>query len=184
MPAAVRTDVKEAGMNKADQFSIAAESPMAEDLGLIFQRHVTDMHADTPPESIHMMPREALAARGIDFFVLRLDGKPVGMGAMKHLDDAHGELKSMQILAEYRGRGLSRRLLDHLIAHARSRGLSRLSLETGAQPSFEAARALYARAGFSTCPPFGPYGPDPNSVFMTLALDDAAPGCDGEGVRR
>mgnify|MGYP006148158049 CR=1 FL=1 len=35
--------------------TIAAESPVSPDLALLFQRHTADMHADTPPESIHMM---------------------------------------------------------------------------------------------------------------------------------
>ena len=48
---------------------------------------------------------------------------------------------------------------------------ARLSLETGAQPSFAAARRLYASEGFAECPPFGDYRPDPNSTFMTLSLD-------------
>ncbi|MTE01329.1 GNAT family N-acetyltransferase [Paracoccus sp. YIM 132242] len=128
------------------------------------------MHADTPPESIHMMPREALISPDIAFFVLRRSGQPVGMAALKRLDGTHGEVKSMHVLAEARGAGLSRLMLDRLIDHARGLGLTRLSLETGAQPGFAAARGLYARGGFAECPPFGSYRPDPNSVFMTLAL--------------
>jgi putative acetyltransferase len=61
-------------------------------------------------------------------------------------------------------------MLRHIMAAARKRGLSRLSLETGSWPYFASARALYARHGFAECPPFGDYRPDPNSVFMTLAL--------------
>ena len=76
----------------------------------------------------------------------------------------------MHVLREKRGSGLSRRLLTHLLDEARATGVRRLSLETGVQPTFLAARALYAKAGFSECPPFQGYGPDPNSVFMTLAL--------------
>ena len=34
---------------------IAEEHPLTPDLELLFQRHTADMHADTPPESIHMM---------------------------------------------------------------------------------------------------------------------------------
>jgi putative acetyltransferase len=93
------------------------------------------------------------------------------MGAIKRLTSPdHGEIKSMHVLMEMRGRGLARMLLDHLIAAAREEGLTRLSLETGAQPSFEAARLLYERAGFTYCDPFEGYRPDPNSVFMTLAI--------------
>ena len=60
--------------------------------------------------------------------------------------------------------------LSPLIAAARAEGLTRLSLETGVQPTFIAARALYARAGFVTCGPFEGYHDDPNSLFMTLSL--------------
>ena len=153
-----------------EPLSFAPQSPLTDDLTLLFQRHAAEMHADTPPESIHMLPREALVSPDIDFFVLRRSGKPVGMAALKRLNDAHGEVKSMHVLAEARGRGLSRLMLDHLIEHPRRSGLTRLSLETGAQPGFAAARGLYARGGFAECPPFGSYRPDPNSVFMTLAL--------------
>lgn len=151
-------------------FSISEEHPLTADLSLLFERHTADMHADTPPESIHMMDKGALAAPGIRFFVLREAGVPLAMGAIKRLDEGHAEIKSMHVLAEARGRGLSKAMLDHLVAAARADGFTRLSLETGVQPTFVAARALYARAGFAECPPFEGYWDDPNSVFMTKVL--------------
>jgi putative acetyltransferase len=69
-----------------------------------------------------------------------------------------------------RGRGVGSALLGEIMATARARGMSRLSLETGSWPYFRPARALYARHGFVECPPFGAYREDPNSVFMTLEL--------------
>ncbi|WP_435259453.1 GNAT family N-acetyltransferase [Thioclava sp. FR2] len=150
--------------------SIALESPLTPDLGLLFERHTADMHADTPPESIHMMDRGALASPGIWFFVMREEGEPVAMGAFKRISDDHAEIKSMHVLTEVRGRGLSRRMLEHLVDAARAEGFLRLSLETGVQPTFVAARALYANAGFVDCPPFEGYSEDPNSVFMTKQL--------------
>ena len=149
---------------------IAEEHPLTPDLALLFERHTADMHADTPPESIHMMDKGALAAPGIRFFVLRDGGEPLAMGAFKRIDDGHAEIKSMHVLAEARGRGLSKAMLDHLVAEARKDGFARLSLETGVQPTFVAARALYARAGFAECGPFEGYWADPNSVFMTKVL--------------
>lgn len=146
------------------------ESPVAPGLALLHARHTEAMHADTPPESIHMLPASALAAPGIAFFVMREGGEPIGMGAFKRIDVRHAEIKSMHILHEVRGRGLARVMLAHLMAEAKAAGFARLSLETGAQPSFAAARALYETAGFSRCTPFEGYAPDPNSVFMTLAL--------------
>jgi putative acetyltransferase len=149
---------------------IAEEHPLTPDLALLFQRHTADMHADTPPESIHMMDKGALATPGIRFFVLREGGEPLAMGAVKRIDADHAEIKSMHVLTEARGRGLSKAMLEHLVAAARADGFTRLSLETGVQPTFVAARALYARAGFAECPPFEGYAEDPNSVFMTKVL--------------
>jgi putative acetyltransferase len=150
--------------------TITPESPLGADLGLLFARHTADMHADTPPESIHMMDASELAIPAVRFFVMRDIGMPVGMGAFKRIDATHAEIKSMHVLAEKRGRGLSKQMLDHLIAEARVDGIRRLSLETGVQPTFIAARALYAKAGFVECPPFEGYVEDPNSVFLTLDL--------------
>ena len=148
--------------------TIGRESPLAPDLALLMQRHTAAMHADTPPESIHMLDAAALAGPDISFHVMREHGHPVGMGAYKRIDPDHAEIKSMHILIECRGKGLARRLLDHLIAEARAEGIHRLSLETGAQDAFAPARNLYAAAGFVVCDPFAGYVPDPNSVFMTL----------------
>ena len=150
--------------------TITEESPVGADLRLLFERHTADMHADTPPESIHMMDASELAIPEVRFFVMRDVGMPVGMGAFKRIDDGHAEIKSMHVLAEVRGRGLSRRMLQHLLDEAKATGYRRLSLETGVQTTFIAARALYAKAGFTECPPFEGYWDDPNSVFMTKAL--------------
>ncbi|MGH3464827.1 MAG: GNAT family N-acetyltransferase [Kribbellaceae bacterium] len=70
----------------------------------------------------------------------------------------------------HHGRGVASSLLEHLIAEAVRRAYTRLSLETGTQPFFEPARRLYTRYGFTSCPPFADYRPDPNSTFMTRRL--------------
>jgi len=61
-------------------------------------------------------------------------------------------------------------MLEHILATARARGLTRLSLETGTAPAFEPAIRLYTRYGFASCPPFGDYREDPHSRFLTRAL--------------
>ena len=149
---------------------ITRESPLGPDLGLLMARHTADMHADTPPESIHMMDAGQLAVPEIAFYVVRIDTMPIAMGAFKRFAADHGEIKSMHVLAENRGKGVSRTLLTHLMAEATAAGLARLSLETGAQPMFAPARNLYGQAGFVECSPFGDYRPDPNSIFMTRRL--------------
>ncbi len=150
---------------------ITQESPLGADLAMIMARHTGDMYADTPLESIHMMDAAQLAIPEVAFFVMRQDGAPIAMGAFKRMTADHAEIKSMHVLTEYRGQGLSRVMLDHLVTQARTAGVRQLSLETGSQSMFEPARKLYARAGFAECPPFGDYALDPNSVFMTRTLD-------------
>ena len=150
--------------------TITEDHPLTPDLALLFTRHTADMHADTPPESIHMMDKSALATPEIRFFVLRDAGRPVAMGAFKQIEPGHAEIKSMHVLMEERGRGHSKAMLTHILAEATKAGLRHLSLETGIQPTFVAARQLYARAGFAECGPFIGYGPDPNSIFMTIGL--------------
>lgn len=68
--------------------TIAREHPVQDDLALLHQRHTEAMHAETPPESIHMLPADALAAPGISFFVMREAGQAIGMGAVKRIDAA------------------------------------------------------------------------------------------------
>ncbi|MEY2927551.1 MAG: hypothetical protein RL367_2028 [Pseudomonadota bacterium] len=48
--------------------------------------------------------------------------------------------------------------------------MTRLSLETGSMDVFIPARALYARNGFTLCPPFGDYWDDPMSLCMTREI--------------
>lgn len=76
----------------------------------------------------------------------------------------------MRTATEFRGQGVGKAMLSHLLAKAKARGYLRVSLETGSQPFFAPAWALYEGAGFTDCAPFDPYGEDPNSRFMTKAL--------------
>jgi putative acetyltransferase len=149
---------------------IGRESPLSDDLAGLMQRHSAAMFVASPPESVHMLDASGLALADVAFFVMREDGVPIGMGALKRIDDRHAEIKSMHVLAEVRGRGLARRMLAHLVAAAGDAGYARVSLETGTQPVFAPARQLYERAGFGYCGPFAGYTADPHSVFMTRLL--------------
>jgi len=68
----------------------------------------------------------------------------------------------------YRGRGLSRLVLDRLEAIARERGLRRLILETGLRQP--AAIRLYRSAGFRRTPTYGPYEERSSSVCYARRL--------------
>jgi putative acetyltransferase len=150
--------------------TLRAADPCSPELRPLVERHLADMLAASPPGSSHALDPAALAGPGVRFLALYEGEAVVGFGAVKRLTAAHGELKSMHVLAAARGRGLGRRLLRLLMHEARADGLTRLSLETGMQPEYAAAVALYRAEGFADCPPFGDYGPDPASLFLTRAL--------------
>ena len=133
--------------------------------------HLDDMRATSPPESIHALDIDALAVPGITFVTARDGDVLLGCGALKELSSDHGEVKSMRTTAAARGRGVAASVLGWLLTEARTRGLSRVSLETGTQDYFAAAHRLYLRHGFVDCEPFGDYALDPHSRYMSLALD-------------
>ena len=136
----------------------------------LLHTHLTRARAETAPGSAHALDLSGLRAPEVTFWSAWEDDGVVGVGALKRLSADHGEVKSMYTAETVRGRGVGSAMLRHIMAAARARGLSRLSLETGSWPYFAPARALYARHGFVECAPFGDYLPDPNSVFMTLVL--------------
>ena len=149
---------------------IGADDPTDRDVLLLLGRHLALMRSISPPEDVHALDSAGLADPSVTFFSYRQQGELLAVGALKELDDAHGELKSMHTAEAARGRGIGRLMLAHILEVARARGYRRLSLETGSMDEFRPARSLYETAGFTYCDPFGEYRPSPNSAFMTLAL--------------
>lgn len=154
---------------------IAHDEPSRPDVHQLLSEHLADMFATSPADSVHALDQAALAGPLITFWTAREDGDLLGCGALKLLDSPpgsakHGEIKSMRTTASARGRGVATFLLTHILDAARSRNYGRVFLETGTEEYFAAARRLYARNGFTECPPFAGYTLDPNSVFMELRL--------------
>ena len=150
---------------------IAVDDPRNSDVRALLERHLTFCLSETPPEHSFALDVDALVQSGIAFFSLRdAVGTVLGVGAIKELDPAHAEIKSMHTAAEARGRGVGRAMLDHLISEARSRGYQRVSLETGTTPGFTAARAMYVSRGFVPAEPFAHYFRTGDNTFYTLAL--------------
>ena len=136
----------------------------------LLDEHLRSMHALSPPESVHALDLARLRVPEITFWSAWAGAQLLGCGALKELDAAHGEIKSMRTPQALRRRGAAKALLAHIVGVAQARGYERLSLETGSQPEFRPAQQLYASFGFTPCGPFEGYVEDPNSVFMTLRL--------------
>ncbi len=103
------------------------------------------------------------------FLVARLEGGPVGCGAVRLLSDGRGEIKRMYVKPKARGQGVGRALLTRLEVEAKTLGATRLVLEMGdGQP---VAEALYRGAGFSEIPCWGEYLATPASVCLGKRID-------------
>jgi putative acetyltransferase len=148
------------------------DSPDASAMVEELEAHLASLY---PAESRHGFTVERLVAMGVRFFVARFDSAAAGCGGILFVDDPadpggpYGEIKRMYVRPAYRGRGIGKRVLDRLVDEARGREVALLRLETGIDQV--EAIALYERAGFRRCPPFGPYRDDPLSPCFELRLE-------------
>ncbi|CAN5513676.1 GNAT family N-acetyltransferase [soil metagenome] len=132
--------------------------------------HLEQLHANSPPGSVFALDLSGLAAADVTFWTMHAGPEVIGCGALKRLDFAHGEIKSMRTAPAHLRRGAAAEMLNHIVAEARSRGYTRISLETGSGPAFEPALALYRAHGFVTGEAFADYEKSPFNQFLTLAL--------------
>ncbi|WP_411567366.1 GNAT family N-acetyltransferase [Rhodococcus sp. IEGM 1370] len=136
----------------------------------LLSEHLEDMHATSPAESVHALDLSGLRGPGVTVWTAWEADALLGIVALKKLSPDHAELKSMRTTGAARGQGVASRLLGFVLDQARERGYVRVSLETGTQEYFAAARRLYVRHGFAECPPFADYVVDPSSAFFSLSL--------------
>lgn len=126
-----------------------------------------------PAESNHLESVDDLKQPNVLFVGARVDGRLAASGAAKIMrdDGIYAEIKRVFVLPEYRGRGLSRQIMNWLETELGGRGINLFRLETGVrQPQ---ALGLYAALGYAERGPFGQYRPDPLSVFMEKHVDEA-----------
>jgi putative acetyltransferase len=141
-----------------------------EAIAALLRLHLDEMHRWSPPCSVHAMPVERLRQSDVTFWSAWNGNELAGCGALRHLDEGHGEIKSMRAAPDYREKGVGKAILRHLLGEARARGYARVSLETGRPAEFLPARRLYESHGFAECPPFADYVLDDFSICMTLEL--------------
>jgi len=140
------------------------------EIAALIHEHLHNMHAQSPPQSVHALDLAALRQPEITFWSVWDGAELLGCGALKQLDPQHGEIKSMRTASQHLRKGVAAALMRHIVEQAMQRGYSRLSLETGSTEGFAPALRLYERFGFYRCGPFADYAEDPFSVFMTRDL--------------
>jgi putative acetyltransferase len=136
----------------------------------LIAEHLQGMHASSPAGHVNALALESLRRPEVTFWSV-WDGPALcGCGALKELDRASGEIKSMRTRAGYLRRGVGQFVLDEILRAARSRNYRRLFLETGTGAAFEAAHALYMKNGFQWCGAFAGYTATDFNVFMAREL--------------
>ena len=136
----------------------------------LLRLHLEHMHASSPPGSVFALDLSGLRAPDVTVWTAWCDDAVAGIAALKDLGDGTGELKSMRTHPAFLRRGVAAALLEHIIAVARARGMTCLSLETGSGPAFEPALALYRRRGFVVGAAFAHYQPSDFNQFLHLPL--------------
>ena len=121
-----------------------------------------------PPESNHLVDVEKLAGKDYYFMAAMAFGQPMAIASFKRTPHGYVEIKRLYVPEEHRGRRLAIKLMDALEEKARLEGFSDAKLETGIHQ--QAAIALYEKLGYEKTGPFGSYGKDPLSVFMSKKL--------------
>jgi DNA-binding MarR family transcriptional regulator/GNAT superfamily N-acetyltransferase len=94
---------------------------------------------------IRLEPADMAPPRGL-ILIARLDGEPVGCGALWHHGGGVADAKRMWVAPRARGLGLGRRLLAELERRAREAGVRTLRLDTNR--ALTEAIGLYRAAGY------------------------------------
>lgn len=136
----------------------------------LLRLHLDGMHANSPPGAVFALDLSGLQRADVTVWSAWNGDVICGIGALRQLDAATGEVKSMRTHPDHLRTGVGRALLDHIIAAARARGLRRLSLETGSGEAFEAAVAMYRRRGFVDGDAFGDYARSDFNQFLHMDL--------------
>ncbi|MGE5805770.1 MAG: GNAT family N-acetyltransferase [Ignavibacteria bacterium] len=98
------------------------------------------------------------------YFIIVSDenDNPAGCGALKYFDPFTIEIKRMYVRKIFRGKGLSKLILQELERKAKEMNYSRIVLETGVrQPE---AVNLYEKSGYRRIEAYGKYADDPESL--------------------
>ena len=140
------------------------------EIAALLEDHLHSMTLHSPPESIHALDLEGLRKPEITFWSAWENDELLGCGALKELDKNHAEVKSVKTASAHLRKGVAQKIMLHILEVAKTRGYTRLSLETGSMEAFLPARKLYEALGFSYCDPFADYILDENSMFMTKTL--------------
>ena len=139
----------------------------------LLKKHFIELRAASPEGSAHVLDIPGLKVSSIKFWSLWKNEKLIGCGALKFLDNDHGEFKSIRVHNNFRKKGYGIQVINHLIYEAQKLNIKKLSIETGAGDFFIPARKLFDKCGFEICEPFAHYRKDINSIYLTKIISNS-----------
>ena len=137
----------------------------------LLKKHFIELRSVSPADSCHVLDIKGLKNSTIKFWSLWENEQLIGCGALKFLEEGHGELKSIRVAESFRKKGYGIKVIQHLILEAQKLNIKKISLETGAGNFFLPARKLFEKCGFKNCEPFDNYKENPDSCYMSLQID-------------
>ena len=138
----------------------------------LLTKHFIELRAASPVGSAHVLDINGLKVSSIKFWSLWKNDDLFGCGALKFLDNNHGEFKSIRLHDNFRKKGNGFKVIEHLIGEAKKLDIKRISIETGAGKFFEPARKLFKKHNFEQCEPFAHYKRDINSIYLTKLINN------------
>lgn len=136
----------------------------------LLELHFRGMHESSAPGTCFVLDLSGVRAPDVSVWVVWRGDEAIGVGALRPLSPDHGEIKSMRTHPDALGQGVGAAMLAHIMAEAKARGMTRLSLETGTGGAFEQALGLYRSRGFVPCPPFAGYEPSAFNQFFSREI--------------
>ena len=133
----------------------------------LLNKHFIELKAASPEGSAHVLDIPGLKDSSIKFWSLWENDKLIGCGALKFINNNHGEFKSIRVHDNFRNKGYGVKVIKHLINEAKKLNIKQISVETGAGEFFNPARKLFYQYGFTECEPFSHYKLDENSIYLT-----------------
>ena len=138
----------------------------------LLKKHFIELRAASPEGSAHVLDIPGLQVPSIKFWSLWENENLLGCGALKFLEENHGEFKSIRVHDDFRKQGNGIKIIKHLIEEAKKLDIKRVSIETGAGSFFNPARKLFRNCNFEPCEPFAHYKRDINSIYLTKQIDN------------
>ena len=133
----------------------------------LLNKHFIELKAASPEGSAHVLDIPGLKDSSIKFWSLWENDKLIGCGALKFINNNHGEFKSIRVHDNFRNKGYGVKVIKHLINEAKKLNIKQISVETGAGEFFNPARKLFDQYGFKECEPLSHYKHDENSIYLT-----------------